>query len=386
MQNESQQNNVIHKQRHGMPTQDFIHRVLIIIAIILAISIVGLVLWYGANVLMLVFAGLLLALFLRGISDWVAEHTPLSVGWSLLVVIVGLVGIVALSGWLLAPQVTRQVNQLREDLPASVQQARQYLMQFPFAEQIMAQVPQSSEIMSGQANMLSRVTGVVSATFNILFNLFIIVFVALYFAASPQLYLSGLVRLVPLDKRDRFREVLGTLGYTLRWWLIGRLFSMSVIGVITALGLWLLGVPLALTFGILAALLTFIPNFGPVISAIPPTLIALTQSPTQALYVVALYAGSQLIESYLLTPMVQHQAIEMPPVLIIVAQVFLGVVLGLWGLILATPLTAAVMVLIKMVYVEDVLGDVSVEVKGEKESQQEAKGIAPQAPAEHAET
>lgn len=361
----------------GSNIKPFTQRVLIVAAVVVALLLVGLLLWHGIEVLLLSFAGLLLAVFLRGLSTWVSAHTGLSDGWSLLVVVMVLIGLTVLSGWLLAPEVARQTEQLFNQLPGSVQQLRQYMMRFPLTQQAVAQVPSPNELLNGSTNLLSRATGIVSATFGLLFNLIVIAFVGLYLAATPQLYLQGIVRLVPVARRDRAREVLATLGYTLRWWLIGRIFSMSVIGVSTAIGLWLLGMPLALTFGILAALLTFIPNFGPVISAIPPTLIALTQSPTQALYVVALYTATQFVESYLLTPMVQQRAVEIPPVLVITAQIFLGVVFGVLGLVLATPLTAAAMVLVKMLYVEDVLGDQAVNVKGEDQAYEEADQVAP---------
>ena len=132
---------------------------------------------------------------------------------------------------------------------------------------------------------------------------------------------------------------------------------MIIIGVLTAVGLWLLGVPLALTLGLLAALLTFIPNIGPILAVVPAALLALLQSPTRALYVVLLYLGIQTVESYLLTPLMQKRTVSLPPALTIFAQVLMGILVGRIGLVLATPLTAALFVLVKMLYVEDILGD-----------------------------
>ncbi|MGH6611543.1 MAG: AI-2E family transporter, partial [Burkholderiaceae bacterium] len=188
-------------------------------------------------------------------------------------------------------------------------------------------------------------------------NVLIIIFVGLYLAAEPRLYTNGLVRLVPIRHRPRAQEFLSALGHTLRWWLVGRLSLMLLNGVLTALALWLLGVPLALTLGILAGLLNFIPNIGPVIAGVPAVLIALMQSPQQALYVFILYVALQSVDGYVLTPLVQRRTIELPPVLTITAQVLLGVLLGTLGVLLATPLTAAALVLVKMLYVEDTLGD-----------------------------
>jgi predicted PurR-regulated permease PerM len=136
-----------------------------------------------------------------------------------------------------------------------------------------------------------------------------------------------------------------------------------VIGVLTALGLWLLGVELALTLGLLAALLTFIPNLGPVLALVPAVLLALMHSPTRALYVTLLYLAIQTVESYVLTPLVQRRTVSLSPALTITAQVALGVLLGGLGLVLATPLTILLLVLIQMLYIEDTLGD-SVKVPG----------------------
>jgi predicted PurR-regulated permease PerM len=185
----------------------------------------------------------------------------------------------------------------------------------------------------------------------------VILFIGLYVAAQPGLYKNGFVRLMPLEKRNRAHEVLSAVGMTLRWWLIGKMMSMLVVGILTSLGLWLLGMPLALTLGTIAALLTFIPNIGPVLSAVPAVLLALLEGPTQVLYVLLLYLVIQTVESYFITPLIQKRMVALPPALILLAQVLLGVLVGGFGLILATPLAAAALVIVNMVYIEDVLHD-----------------------------
>src|SRR6185295_16753182 len=116
------------------------------------------------------------------------------------------------------------------------------------------------------------------------------------------------------------------------------------------------GVPLWLPLGLLAALLNFIPNFGPVIAAVPAVLIALADNPAKAAWVVALSVAAQNLEGYLITPLVQRRAVEMPPALTILSQVLMGLLLGPLGVILAAPMTAAAIVVLKMLYVEDTLG------------------------------
>ncbi len=157
-----------------------------------------------------------------------------------------------------------------------------------------------------------------------------------------------------------------TVGYTLYWWFLGRLINMAIIGVLTAIGLWALGIPLVLPLSIIAFVLDFIPFFGPVLSAIPAILIAFPNGgASSALYVVILYVAIQSCESYLIQPLIQSRAVELPPVLTIVGQLFAGTILGAVGVAFATPLTVASMVLVKMLYVEEMLDDHSIHVAGE---------------------
>jgi predicted PurR-regulated permease PerM len=189
------------------------------------------------------------------------------------------------------------------------------------------------------------------------FTLFVVLVSGIYLAAQPRMYVNGLLMIVPHARRPRYREVLERLGYVLRWWMIGQLVPMAVIGTLTAIGLKLIGVELWLILGLLAALFNFIPNFGPLISGIPAFLLALAESPTKAMWVVVLYVCAQSLEGYVLTPLVQRKAVELPPALLILFQVLAGLLLGALGVVLGAPLLAVVVVAVKMLYVEDVLGD-----------------------------
>jgi predicted PurR-regulated permease PerM len=194
-------------------------------------------------------------------------------------------------------------------------------------------------------------------------NFLIVIAVGIYFAIEPGLYRRGFIKLLPLGDRRRAHEVLDATGNTLWWWIIGVLISMATIGVLTTIGLWALGIPLAPTLGLLTGILAFIPNFGPILSAIPPMLLGLMISPMDAVYVGLLYIGVQAIESNIVTPQVQKRTVSMPPVLGMIGQLLFGIFFGFLGLLLATPLVAAIIVMVKMLYVEDVLGDKEDETK-----------------------
>lgn len=337
--------------------QNFTSRIVLAVGIITLAIFLSLLLWYAADVLLLAFAGILLAIFLRSLSDWVSEITPLSGGWSLGVVVVGLISILTIGIWLLAPGVADQIDELQKKLPQSVRQLERHVESYEWGRKALAQVPNANELVPDKADVLARVRGVFSTTFGAIANFFIIIFIGLYVAAEPRLYSDGLIRLVPLNRRQRAREVLDEVGSTLRWWLIGKVASMIVVGVSTVVGLWLLDIPLALTLGLLAALLTFIPNVGPILSVVPAMLLALMQSPMQALYVALLYLGIQTVESYFLTPLMQKRTVSLPPALTIFTQVLFGVMVGSLGFVLATPLTAAAIVMVKMLYIQDALKD-----------------------------
>lgn len=352
-------------------TESFLRCAWRTVGIATGVFLLLLLLWYAADVFLLIFTSILVAIFLRGLSEWLSKFVPLSPGWSLGVVVVILSGLIGLGGWLLAPNIAEQTGQMMQSLAEARQQLEQRLARYDWAQRVLAQAPSVDELINGQTNIFSRVTGIFSTSLGVLTNFAIVIVIGFYLAANPGSYSNGFVRLIPPDNRPRAREVLHTLGYTLRWWLVGRLSVMAVNGLLTALGLWLLDVPLAFTLGLLTGLLNFIPNLGPILAGIPAVLIGLTQGQTQAFYVLLLYIAVQNLEGFVFTPLVQQYTVSMPPALVILAQVLLGVLLGPLGVVLAVPLAASGLVLVKLLYVEDGLGD-SLDVPGEP-NQEEVK-------------
>ncbi len=209
----------------------------------------------------------------------------------------------------------------------------------------------------GRGHGLSRITTIFSTTVGGALSLIAILFTGLYLAFDPTLYRRGVLRLAPLGMRRRAAEILDALETTLRGWLVSQSFSMTIVGLATTFGLWLLGIPLALALGLIAFLFTFVPYVGPIVAAVPAILVALTISPTQAMYVGLLYLGVQMVEGNLLTPLIQQRMIRLPPALTLAAQMLMGVLLGTVGVVLATPIAACCLVLAQKLYVEDTLGD-----------------------------
>ncbi len=151
--------------------------------------------------------------------------------------------------------------------------------------------------------------------------------------------------------------MLAATGATLRWWLFGTLLKMIAVGLLTFVGLWALDVPLAMLLAIIAGLLDFVPYIGPIVAALPAILIGFTGGLELAFWVAVVYLIVQQLESLVISPVIYHRTVYMPPALTILAEVILLAMAGAIGLILATPLMALTIVLVKMLYVEQVLGD-----------------------------
>ena len=345
--------------------QKFVGRVLVTIGFVVLTVLLLILLYFTFDVILLIFAASLIAIFLRGLAEIIGRYVPIGEGWLVLIVTSLLVLVLAGAITLLAPDVAEQMRHLRVELPRSAQETATYISQFAWGRTLLEQLPSVEQIRQniGTSELLRGVGGFFSTAVGTVGNFFIVVLLAIYLASEPKFYLEGFKKLFPVGRRERVAEVMGTVGATLEWWLIGKVASMLFIGILTWIGLSILGVPLALTLGLLAGLLSFIPNFGPIISAIPALLLAFIESPITAVYVLALYIGVQLIESNVVTPLIERETVELPPALTIVFQLVLAVLVGGLGLILATPLLAAIMVIVQMVYIQDVLGDADVELE-----------------------
>lgn len=357
--NEKQEDNSLAKI-HTLPARRdpaFLRRVLIVYGVGAVFLLLCLLLWFAASALLLVFSSILVAVLLHDACAVLERHLQLSRGLALgLVVMLGL-GVFALMGWLLAPQIAVQVNQLVSDMPMALQRVRDYLQSHPPLQEIVRTLPPPEQILKDASSLLTRAGTVFSGLLGVLGNIVIVLFVAIYLAYRPRTYTNGVLKLLPLQRRARGRAVLQELGDTLSLWLRGKMLSMAVVGVATAIGLTILGVPLALALGLVAGLLDFIPYIGPILAGIPAVLVAFSQGPSLALYVILLFVALQLLQGYLLLPLVERKTVSMPPALTITMQVLMGLAFGLAGIALATPLTAVVAVLIAMLYVEDVLDD-----------------------------
>ncbi|MBI5666401.1 MAG: AI-2E family transporter [Chloroflexi bacterium] len=345
-------------QVEDSPGANTVFRRRAVTAVVIAALVAGLLLLGAAtlDVILLVFAGLLLAVALRGLTDLLRRHTPLPDKAAFAVVLVGLLLLIGAGVGAMAPNLAAELDQLAETLPDAVQQIEDGLRRYEWGRQLVNNAPPVDRILARGGDIIAAVTGVATNIISALGTALVLLFIGIFLAIDPGLYVNGLLDLIPDNRRDRIHAVLSTMFTKLAQWLITRFISMVVTGILAAIGLLLLGVPYVLTLSILEGLSAFVPALGPLLAAIPAILVGLTQSPATALQVAVLYLIVQGIDNYIVSPIVAQKMISLPPALIIIPQLFLGALAGLPGVILAAPLTVVLMVAVRMLYIEDVLG------------------------------
>lgn len=325
-------------------------RSIVIVSMVLLIVVFGLLVWTVADVLLVVFAGILVGVFLRGLSDGVGALTGLSGEVSLVLVLATLAALLVVGGALLGNEMASQLDQLGPSLHLAWEKMLNGVYRYEWG-QILFSERNLSAMLPEDGTWLTRLGGAFSMTIGAIAGLLIAVFIGLYGAAAPAVYRHGLLLLVPAHARSRAREVLDTVTMTMRWWLIGTFARMAVVGLSVTVGLWLLDIQLAL--GLIAFVLDFVPYIGPILAALPALLVAIATGPADAFYVLLLYLAVQMAENYVVTPLIDQYSVHLPPALTISAQVLLGALLGALGVVFATPLTAIALVLVRMLYVEE---------------------------------
>lgn len=358
-------------------------------AVVTFAALLGLT-WYSAGTLFLIFAGVLFGVFLNALTDLLgrAVRSPHALRLGVVVLLlVGLFsGVVVLGGTTIAGQ----ASALSTTIKSQVGNVKGFLesrgvdtgfMNFDSKTAIAAATdaaksenaptssnaatpapeapsksssafPSAGAIASGTTAILGQTFKVLSGVFETLGNIFVVIFLGLLFAAQPSLYRKGILSFVPLKHSRQAEKLTHDLGDTLRRWLLGQLATMGSLFAVTAIGLTVIGIPGALVLGFLTGLLSFIPTVGAVIAGGLIVLASLGSGLTAILSSIGLYLFIQFLEGNVLTPLIQRHAIEIPPATLFAAQIFLGVLFGLWGLALALPLIAIIKVVLRHIYDE----------------------------------
>jgi predicted PurR-regulated permease PerM len=323
-------------------------RLLVLAALLIA---VGLLAWRLSDVLVLMFGAVIVAVALQAFAAPLQRHLRLTHQLAVAAAVVLTLAALVLGSWLIGDLLVAQSADLLQRLP----QATNAVMVWARGHALGMAALREWEGFSVHDLPWARVANAATRTLGAVGSIGLVLVLGVYLAADPQLYRRGLVRLVPTAWREPVDGALLASGQVLSRWLLGQSISMLFVGLATAVGLAVLGIPLAATIGFIAGLLAFIPFFGPIASGILAVLLAFTQGPTQALYVAGLCVAIQQVEGNLLMPFVQRWAVNLPAVLGIIAAVIFGLLFGLAGVILATPLMVVLVVMVEKLYIEAVI-------------------------------
>jgi predicted PurR-regulated permease PerM len=393
-------------------TPDILRAALVVAGVWLTLQL----LWVARSVFFLAFLGALFGMTLSAGVTWLQKRgVPRSVGTLLLVA--AIFGAVASLGALAAPRITEQWEELRHQLPSALNQVEQWVRRRQGSVTQLLQTPAGApsgvpEQKGGEhqdtgggsqpaagaerreqggardtigdakgqresptdvrqtitqqvGNLSTHFFAVFSSTLAALGSLLIVTFVAIYVALDPRTYRRGILHLVPHRGRAKAIEVMDATGVTLRRWLVAQLIGMVIIGALTTVALSLLDVRAAVALGIIAGFLEFVPFFGPILSSVPAIAMGFLDGPEKALWVALTYLVIQQLEGNVVTPLLMKEGLDLPPALTIIGQSVMALAFGFVGLVIAMPLLGAVMVPIKLLYVQDVVGD-EVEMPGRR--------------------
>ncbi|MES2664377.1 MAG: AI-2E family transporter [Pseudomonadota bacterium] len=336
--------------RFTTPLTAYARRVFLVVAI----AILAFLIWRLSSVFLLLFGAIITATLLTAMATPMEKHFHWSSRFSVVVSVIFLIVLIVLGSWLIGDRLVDQIDRIRLRLPKAQEALMAWINSHPLGISILEVWEDTKKDSSVP---WAGITNVATLTISAIGSAGLMVVVGIYLAADPKLYRKGFVRLIPPMYRDQIDDALVATGHALSRWLLGQYISMLFVGSATAIGLAVLGMPLALSIGVIAGLLAFIPFFGPIASGILAVMLAFMDGPDKALYVAILCIVIQQIEGNILMPFVQRWAVELPPVLGITAAVIFGLLFGLAGIIFATPLMVVVMVLVQKLYVEEVLED-----------------------------
>ena len=322
----------------------FVRRVLIV----LGLATLFFLAWQLRTLLLMLFGAVVIATIFRAIADNLCRLTRLP-NWAAtalsIILVIGLVGgLIAMFG----TYVTAQFETIRVRLPEAWRVFEAWVGDFGLGNHLKALVASINTPSGNFGRTLLSIGGGIA-------DFVVVIFAGIYLATQPQFYMTGAIKLVPPARRDLATEAMMESERALRLWLKGQGIAMIVVGALTGLGLWLLGMPSALALGLLAGLLEFIPFAGPILAAIPAVLLGLAVSPDMALWVALLYLAVQQFEGNVLTPLVQQYAVDLPGVVLLFSLIGFGALFGTLGVILAAPLAVVMMVLVKRLYVIETL-------------------------------
>ncbi|MCO5129622.1 MAG: AI-2E family transporter [Xanthobacteraceae bacterium] len=328
-------------------------------------------LWYSSTTLLLLFAGILFGVFLSAMADLLRSVMGGGPTLRLVIVCALFVGLLSSVATLGGTTIGQQAMALSSTLRAQLGTVKTFMeergidtsflnlgtvkatpddsapsMEASAAPARKPKLPDASTIASGTGAIISQTFKILAGVFEGVGTIFVIIFLGVLLAAQPKLYRNGLLRFVPRQRQRNAAKLIDDISETLRRWLLGQMATMTVLFLLTWIGLTLIGIPGALVLGFLTGLMTFIPNVGGILAGGLILLASLGSGWAAVVSSFGLFLVIQFLEGSILTPLIQRHAISIPPATLFAAQIFLGVLFGLWGLALALPLIAIIKVVL----------------------------------------
>ena len=301
------------------------------------------------NVLLMIFAGCLIATYFHGLADMIERKLKLNRKWAMLISVLGTFILVGFIFWFMGTKIQQQVNQLSNSLPGTIHNLKAKLSQSDIGRQILQNADQGSD-----TKMMATAQSFFSTSFGVLGDLYIILFLGIFFTTSPSTYKDGIMLLVPPSKKKMGHHIMDRISLSLKGWLKGMMVSMILVAIMIGIGLSIVGIPAALVLGLITGLLEIVPTLGSVLAMIPGVLLALTVSTNTAIIVAIIYIVSQTITANIVNPLIQKKMINLPPALTLISQLIMGSVSGALGIIMAVPLLAVIVILVDEFYVKKI--------------------------------
>ena len=337
--------------------------VYVAIALVFALLLAGYLIYKITVVVLVLLVTLLLSIIISAPVDYLS-HRGFGRGWATLAVLGGLVLVFGIAGTALVPIIEDQATELAETFPELLENAQQIVVGLQGALGIETSfrldpqrlIDSARSFLSG--GTLTTVASVGASVASLLSFGVVVLIATVYAVAQPAPLVNGFVALFPAGRRQRVREILEEMYRVVQRWFLGQLTSMTLIGLLFTVAMFIIGIPFALLLGIFSGLISFVPYLGPVISVIPPVLLALTGDPIDALWVVVAYVIIQAIEGNLIQPIVMSRAVSLHPAVVMFGLLIMGTLFGFVGVFLAIPLTAALNVLLHELWIDrmDTLG------------------------------
>ncbi len=331
-------------------SRGFDHRIFVATLIVIATGATAYALWRLVDLLLLLFACMLTALILLTITNLIRRKLPMHFVAALVLTVVMLTAVLGGAFWFFGAAMTEQFTLLADQLPSAWTAVQARLAQTYIGGELLKRAGEFAP--SGQT-IVGLVTTALTIGGGIVSGLVVVLVGGLYIAAQPKLYGGGLLRMIPAQGRAKTQETFNAVAAALRGWLKGQALGMVFVGIGSGIGLAIVGVPAAAAIGIVAGLAEFVPYLGTIVAVLPAVILGFAQGTDTGLWTIAVLVLVQQVQGNIVMPLLQNKMVDLPPAITIFSIIAAGILLGPVGVLLATPLTVVILVLVRRLYLGD---------------------------------